>query len=299
MGKKAFFYMLAASILILITSWATLSPTGSCTSRTGTVEVVAGQEALAACVDIPDGGSVRAGYEANTSIRAYVDIPDHGPVPFSPARESGSVELDDLRAGRYCLVITISDSSAESDTVIYYLVGCGPEEAVNLKRVVDGIGMASLLGTLIYGLVLLSRLGEGAEQEVRLGFGECRVASVNKHKCLIDVPGEGEPDEVSSELASRFAEVGGYGKVKKLGDGVYYLEKRGLNPFGRGPSKRRSLVIVAEPSPEGVSLTLTYEITKLTAMGPLDLEWVAREVDEVIRGYLRDKGRYVGNDQTD
>jgi len=297
LGKKAFFYMLTTSILILVMSWVLLSPTGSCTSRAGAVRVVAEEEVLASCVNIPDGGSIRAGYEANTSIRAYVDVPDYGPVPFSPAKKSGSVELKDLKAGRYCLILTISDSSAEADTVSYYFIGCGPEESVNLKRVIDGIGTASLLGTLIYGLALLSRLGEGAGQEVRLGFGECRVASVTKHKCHIDVPGEEEPDKVARELAVRFARVGGYGRMKKLGDGVYYLERKGLNLLSRGPRKRRSLVIVAEPSPEGINLTLTYEITKLSAMGPLDLQWVAKEVDEVIRGYLRDKGRYGENAQ--
>lgn len=290
MGKKAFFYVLTASILLLVISWAILSPTGSCTSRAGTVEVIAGQEAIASCVDVPEGGSVRAGYEANTSIRAYVDVPGYGPVPFSPARERGGVELRDLGAGRYCLIITISDSSAASDTVRYYLIGCGPEEAVNLKRLVDGVGVASLLGTLIYGLVLLSRMGEGTEQEVRFSFGECRVASVTKHKCHIDVPGEAEPDNVARELARRFAETGGYGKVRKLGDGVYHLERGGLNPFARGPEKRRTLTIVAEPTFEGIGLTLTYEITKLSAMGPLDLKWVAKEVGEVIRAYLRDMG---------
>ena len=296
MGKKAFFYMLTASVLILITSWALLSPTGSCTSRTGSVEVLAGQEVRASCVDIPDGGSVRAGYEANTSIRAYVDVPDYGPIPFSPTQKSGSVRLENLKAGTYCLVITISDSSAESDSVRYYIVGCGPEESVNLKRAIDGVGLTLLLGSLIYGLVLLSRLGEGAEQEVRFGFGECRVASVTKHKCHIDIPLEGEPEDVAKEIAGRLAEVGGYGKVRKLGEGVYYLEKKGLNILARGPNKRRSLVVVAEPSPEGISLTLTYEVTKLTAMGPLDLEWVASEVSEVIRAFLRDKGRYTGSD---
>jgi len=296
LGKKAFFYMLAASVLLLITSWVLLSPTGSCTSRTGSVEVLAGQDVLASCVDIPDGGSVRAGYEANTSIRAYVDVPDYGPVPFSPTEKSGSVRLDNLKAGTYCLVITISDSSAESDSVRYYIVGCGPEQAVNLKRIVDGAGLALLLGSLVYGLVLLSRLGEEAKQEVKLGFGECRVTSVTKHKCHIDIPVEEEPESIAKELAGRFAEAGAYSKVRKLGDGVYYLEKKGLNPLARGSNKRRSLVIVAEPSPEGTRVTLTYEVTKLTAMGPIDLEWVADEVNEVIRGYLCDKGRYTGSD---
>lgn len=298
MGKKAFFYMLSASILLLITSWALLSPTGSCITRSGSVEVLAGQEVLASCVDIPNEGSVRAGYEANTSIRAYVDTPGYGPIPFSPAERSGSVRLDKLRAGTYCLIITISDSSAESDSVRYYIIGCGPENFVNLKRAVDGVGLAVLLGSLIYGLVLLSRLGEGAEQEIRFVFGECRVASVTKHKCHIDVSVDEEPEDVARELAERFAKVGRYGNMKKLGEGVYYLEKKGLNPLTRGSNKRRSLVIVAEPSPEGISLTLTYEVTKLTAMGPLDLKWVASEVSEVIRDYLRDKDRYIGIDQT-
>lgn len=299
MGKKAFFYMLSASLILLLASWLLLSPTGGCTVRTGVVNVLAGQEAVASCVTIPDGGSVRAGYEANTSIRAYIDVPDYGPVPFSPAKTEGSVRLDNLKAGTYCLVITISDSSAESDSVKYFLIGCGPEGAVNLKRVVDGVGLAGILASLIYGLVLLARLGEGAEQEVKLGFGECKVASVTKHKCHLDLPVEGEPEDIAREVAKRFAEVGGYGKVKKLGEGVYYLEKKGLNIFARGQRKRRSLVIVAEPSPEGTSMTLTYEVTKVTAMGPLDLKWVADEVGEVIRDYLRDKGRYVGSDQSE
>ncbi len=172
-------------------------------------------------------------------------------------------------------VLGLLNPTANNVTVSYYIT----IHTYTVKEKFHGIISVIAAAALFLGAILLyhditENLAKKYPEHRRGKFYECSTSKLTKHVCSIEVPLM-DPKILLDKVINKLKTMG-YKYKGKISDTVHVVERpyRYIRKYG----KPCSIVISLEDK-----LKFYYELPPSVSAGTIDLEWIEKEVKEIIK----------------